>query len=76
MKRLTNGVVRFRKQEVRRVGEGFGGYLRPKKDLMPLSVCNDEKAYEASREKVNNRKYSLALTSIDMSMPRDLKMYQ
>ena len=42
---------------------------------MSLSVCNEEKALEASREKVNDRKPSLALASLDTCMPRDLKMY-
>ena len=74
MRRLSNCVIKFRHMETRRIGEGFGGYL--KKDVNPISVCDDEKAVQAHRSKVNDKKPSLALASLDMSMPRDMMMYK
>ena len=63
MKRLSNCVLKFRRQEPRRIGEGFGGYYR--RDTNPFSSCNEDKALEASREKVNNRKPSVALACLE-----------
>jgi hypothetical protein len=33
MPRLNNGIIKFRNQEPRKLGEGFGGYHRHMRDL-------------------------------------------
>jgi hypothetical protein len=41
MRRLDLNYVEFHKQAPRKVGEGFGGYMRPKRDILELSTCNE-----------------------------------
>lgn len=41
MKNLSKGNIQFGKQEKRRIGEGFRGYLPNQKDILSLSIVND-----------------------------------
>lgn len=65
----------FDRMPDRRVGEGFGGYLRSQRDLGPniISVCNDEAvAFSVSKK----FKSSPGVMKLEKSTSRDLVMYR
>ena len=76
MRRLNANIIKFRRQPPRKIGEGFGGYLRPQRDIQTLSVCDDMQVISASLSKVNDKKKSIASCNMRVNLPRDLKMYQ
>ena len=78
MRRLDNGVVKFQKQQLRKIGEGFGGYYNQsqQKSNFTISSCDEDSKLAAQMSKINARKRSVALASIDHSKPRDLLLYR
>lgn len=78
MRRLDNGMVKFQKQPQRRIGEGFGGYYNQtqRNSNLTISSCDEDNMMAAQMGKINARKRSVALASIDHSRPRDLLLYR
>ena len=66
MNKLGHGMVKFNKQQIRRIGEGFGGYIKDAR--LPLSCVDKKAAQEAGKRKT----YAI---SMDRSKPRDLLLY-
>ena len=58
--KLTNVQINFKKQGLREIGGGFGGYITNRKNQLVSSVNSD-----LANKTVLNRKKSLALAVID-----------
>ena len=76
MRNLSTNIVKFKRQPPRRVGEGFGGYLKPRHEIMDLSVCNDKLAEEAKLFKTNAAKNLKMGMDLRRTLSRDLRMYR
>jgi hypothetical protein len=76
MPRLSNCHVDFKRTPARQVGEGFGGYLRPKRDIQEITVCDDQRVMNASLSKVNGRRDVIKGQKMNSVQPRDLLMYR
>jgi len=58
MPNLSCGITKFKKQEIRRIGEGFGGYIPKQNKIDGLQSCDPSKV---SNSIDLNRKKSLAI---------------
>ena len=76
MKSLTSGTVKFKNLSPKKLGEGFGGYLKPRRDINALSVVDDYRVHDAILYKTNNHKKSLLPSNLRKDLPRDMMMYK
>jgi len=58
MPNLSCGITKFKKQEIRRIGEGFGGYIPKQNKIDGLQSCDPSKV---SNSLDLNRKKSFAM---------------
>ena len=69
MSNLSVGVTRFKKSEIRKIGEGFGGYLPKPLNIDGIQSCDQTKATGYSKKKP----FAIQMSN---QYPRDLAMYQ
>jgi len=73
MPKLNTGITKFKKQEIRRIGEGFGGYIKPS-SVAGYSVCDEVKAQDQGKNSPRKR-FSTNISNIGSQQPRDISMY-
>lgn len=68
--------MRFQQQKDRAIGEGFGGYLRSKKDIGRTATTVDFSNLEKHAElKFNTSRNSQQVPALDKQTPRDMALY-